>query len=83
MPGAAEALLDDNALPCVTGRVCPQETQCEGVCVRGKKGRPVAIGHLERYVADWAQAHRDELPPCRRRADRPQGRHRRLRDRRA
>lgn len=57
MPGAADSLLDDNALPCVTGRVCPQETQCEGVCLRGKKGRSVAIGHLERFVADWAQAH--------------------------
>ena len=42
--GAAESLLDDNALPCVTGRVCPQETQCEGLCLRGKKGEPVAIG---------------------------------------
>ena len=55
-PAAAESLLDDNALPCVTGRVCPQETQCEGVCLRGKKGKPVAIGYLERFVADWAQA---------------------------
>ena len=62
LPGAAESLLDDNALPCVTGRVCPQESQCEGVCLRGKKGRSVAIGHLERYVADWAQAHRGDLP---------------------
>ncbi len=59
---AAEALMDDNALPCVTGRVCPQETQCEGLCVRGKKGRPVAIGYIERYVADWAMNHRDQLP---------------------
>lgn len=59
---AAESLLDDNALPCVTGRVCPQETQCEGLCVRGKKGRPVAVGYVERYVADWAMAHRDQLP---------------------
>jgi len=57
LPGAANSLLDDNALPCVTGRVCPQETQCEGVCLRGKKGKPVAIGHLERFVADWAMAH--------------------------
>ncbi len=57
LPGAAESLLDDNALPCVTGRVCPQETQCEGVCLRGKKGKSVAIGSLERFVADWAQAH--------------------------
>ena len=57
LAGAADSLLDDNALPCVTGRVCPQETQCEGVCLRGKKGNPVAIGHLERFVADWAMAH--------------------------
>jgi glutamate synthase (NADPH/NADH) small chain len=59
--GAADSLLADNALPCITGRVCPQETQCEGVCVRGKKGRPVAIGWLERFVADWAQAHPEAL----------------------
>ena len=61
LPGAADSLLDDNALPCVTGRVCPQENQCEGVCLRAKKGNAVAIGHLERFVADWAQAHPDEL----------------------
>jgi glutamate synthase (NADPH/NADH) small chain len=58
---AAASLLDDNALPCVTGRVCPQEIQCEGVCLRGKKGPPVAIGALERYVADWAMDHADQL----------------------
>ncbi len=64
LAGAADSLLDDNALPCVTGRVCPQETQCEGECVRGKSGKhglPVAIGYLERYVADWANAHADQL----------------------
>ncbi|MEO5918255.1 MAG: FAD-dependent oxidoreductase, partial [Candidatus Limnocylindrales bacterium] len=61
LPAAADSLLDDNALPCVTGRVCPQENQCEGVCVRAKKGNSVAIGHLERFVADWAQAHPEEL----------------------
>jgi glutamate synthase (NADPH/NADH) small chain len=55
--GAAESLLGDNALPCVTGRVCPQETQCEEVCLRGKTGKPVAIGYLERFVADWALDH--------------------------
>jgi glutamate synthase (NADPH/NADH) small chain len=55
LAGAAASLLDDNALPCVTGRVCPQETQCEGTCLRGRKGDPVAIGALERFVADWAQ----------------------------
>jgi glutamate synthase (NADPH/NADH) small chain len=60
--GAAESLLDDNALPCVTGRVCPQESQCEGRCLRGKKGQPVAIGALERFVADWAMQHREDLP---------------------
>jgi glutamate synthase (NADPH) small chain len=63
MDGAAASLLDDNALPCITGRVCPQETQCEGVCVRGNKGgKPVAIGYLERYVADWAMVHPERLP---------------------
>jgi len=58
--GAAASLLDDNALPCVTGRVCPQETQCEQVCLRAKTGKPVAIGYLERYVADWALSHRGD-----------------------
>jgi glutamate synthase (NADPH/NADH) small chain len=61
MAGAANSLLDDDALPCVTGRVCPQETQCEGVCLRGRKGKPVAIGYLERYVADWANTHPDAV----------------------
>ena len=59
---AAQSLLDDNALPAVTGRVCPQETQCEAVCVRAAKGLPVGVGYLERYVADWAREHRDQLP---------------------
>jgi len=59
LDGAAASLLDDNALPCVTGRVCPQEIQCEAVCVRAKKGASVAIGSLERFVADWAMAHPD------------------------
>jgi glutamate synthase (NADPH/NADH) small chain len=61
LAGAADSLLGDNALPCVTGRVCPQETQCEGLCIRGKKGEPVAVGALERFVADWAMQHRDQL----------------------
>jgi glutamate synthase (NADPH/NADH) small chain len=59
---AAQSLMCDNALPAVTGRVCPQETQCEIECVRAAKGLPVGIGYLERYVADWARTHRDELP---------------------
>ena len=48
---------DTNTLPAICGRVCPQENQCEGVCMRGKNGEPVAIGRLERFVADWAFAH--------------------------
>jgi glutamate synthase (NADPH/NADH) small chain len=58
---AAQSLLNDNALPSVTGRVCPQETQCEVECIRGHKGLPVAIGYLERFVGDWAGAHGDGL----------------------
>jgi len=54
---AAEILQADNALPGTTGRVCPQEIQCEGKCVRGIKGEPVAVGWLERFVADWARDH--------------------------
>jgi glutamate synthase (NADPH/NADH) small chain len=57
---AADVLLRDNALPRISGRVCPQERQCECQCVRcNKKGEPVAIGYLERFVADWAAAHRN------------------------
>ena len=47
-----------SALPAVCGRVCPQESQCEMHCVRGKKGEAVGIGRLERFVADWHNAHR-------------------------
>ena len=62
---AAKILRVDNALPATTGRVCPQEVQCEGVCVRGKKGEPVAIGFLERFVADWAAGNLPrETPPA-------------------
>jgi len=59
---AAQALLADNALPAITGRVCPQEMQCEAECVRAAKGLPVGVGHLERYVADWARDHRGQVP---------------------
>ena len=52
--GAYEILSAANALPAISGRVCPQETQCEGKCVRGIKGEPIAIGRIERFVADWA-----------------------------
>lgn len=59
LPAAADILFSANALPGVTSRVCPQETQCEAACIRGRKGAPVAIGHLERFVADWARDHLD------------------------
>lgn len=51
---------ETNSLPAICGRVCPQETQCEQLCVRGKKGEPVAIGRLERFVADWYMANREQ-----------------------
>jgi glutamate synthase (NADPH/NADH) small chain len=54
--GAIRKIKETNALPAVCGRVCPQETQCEELCVRGKKGEPVAIGRLERFVADYERA---------------------------
>ncbi len=57
MEGAYRALSRANALPAVCGRVCPQENQCEGRCVRGIKGESVGIGRLERYTADWALEH--------------------------
>ena len=49
-----------NSLPAICGRVCPQETQCEGVCTRGRNGEPVAIGRLERFTSDWAFEHPEE-----------------------
>ena len=52
---AAEIIAEDSSLPAVCGRVCPQETQCEGSCILGVKGEPVAIGKLERFVADWSR----------------------------
>ncbi len=54
---AYQLLSNANALPAISGRVCPQETQCEGKCVRGIKGEPVSIGRIERFVADWAAEH--------------------------
>ncbi len=53
---AARVIASDSSLPAVCGRVCPQETQCEGSCILGVKGEPVAIGKLERFVADWSRA---------------------------
>jgi glutamate synthase (NADPH/NADH) small chain len=54
---AAHILHEDNALPAVCGRVCPQEEQCEQLCILGKKGDPVAIGHLERFASDYEREH--------------------------
>ncbi|MGN1382131.1 MAG: NADPH-dependent glutamate synthase [Eubacterium sp.] len=55
--GAYEEITLTNSLPAVCGRVCPQENQCESKCVRGIKGEPVGIGRLERFTADWHEAH--------------------------
>ena len=52
---AASVIAEDSSLPAICGRVCPQETQCEGSCILGIKGEPVAIGKLERFVADWSR----------------------------
>ncbi len=57
---AYQIIAADSALPAVCGRVCPQESQCESKCVRGVKGEPVAIGRLERFVADWHNANATE-----------------------
>ena len=56
---AYQIVTSTNSLPAVCGRVCPQENQCEGGCVRGIKGEPVGVGRLERFVADWHAAHAD------------------------
>ena len=62
--GAIRKIWEKNSLPAICGRVCPQEAQCEGHCVLGKKGEPVAIGNLERFAADYEREHGSgELPP--------------------
>ncbi len=60
--GAYQIITKSSSLPAICGRVCPQETQCESKCVRGIKGEPVGIGRLERFVADFHNAHSDKLP---------------------
>ncbi|HEY3321767.1 MAG TPA: NADPH-dependent glutamate synthase [Planctomycetota bacterium] len=57
LAGASQKIKETNCLPAICGRVCPQETQCEELCVLAKKGEPVGIGRLERTVADWEAAH--------------------------
>lgn len=63
MEGAVKALKRKNALPGICGRVCPQESQCESCCTLEKRGAPVAIGRLERFVADWERAHPESSQP--------------------
>lgn len=60
--GAYKIISETSSLPAVCGRVCPQETQCESKCARGIRGEPVGIGRLERFVADWHNAHSDAPP---------------------
>ncbi len=62
---AARKIKEENALPAVCGRVCPQEDQCEGSCILGAKGKdkPVAIGNLERFAADWERDHKEVIVP--------------------
>ncbi len=64
---AARKIKETNSLPAICGRVCPQEDQCEKVCIIGKKGEPVAIGRLERFVADYEREHDEvaipDIPP--------------------
>ncbi len=66
---AVAKILEDNAFPAICGRVCPQERQCQAACVLGKKGDPVGIGHLERFLGDWLMANEaaalPEAPPPR------------------
>ena len=59
--GAYQVISESSALPAVCGRVCPQESQCEGKCIRGIKGEAISIGKLERFVADWAREN--EIKP--------------------
>ena len=63
MPEAVRILKSKNALPGICGRVCPQETQCESTCTLAKKEAPIAIGRLERFVADWERANKGSLDP--------------------
>lgn len=61
MPEAVRVLKSKNSLPGICGRVCPQETQCEVVCTLAKKQSPIAIGRLERFIADWERTHPEEM----------------------
>ncbi len=63
LPGAAAKIKEKNSLPAICGRVCPQESQCEKECILGRKGEPVSIGALERFVADYATEDASPAPP--------------------
>ena len=71
--GAIRKLWEKNSLPAVCGRVCPQEVQCEGMCIVGKKDAPVAIGNLERFAADYQREHGQQIPAPQGRAHRQEG----------
>ncbi len=60
--GAAAKIKETNSLPAICGRVCPQESQCEAKCIYGIRNEPIAIGRLERFVADYAREHGEEIP---------------------
>ena len=66
---AYKIISQTSSLPAVCGRVCPQESQCEGKCIRGFKGEPVSIGKLERFVADWARENNIKPEPCKEKKD--------------
>lgn len=66
---AYQTISKSSALPAVCGRVCPQESQCEGKCVRGVKGEPVSIGKLERFTADWARENNIKPEPAKEKKD--------------
>ena len=74
--GAAAKIREDNVLPAITGRVCPQEDHCEGGCLMGKKVQPLGIGYLERFVADYEQRHLDTRNLPQGTTDREKGRNR-------
>ena len=61
LPEAVRALKNKNSLPGICGRVCPQESQCESTCTLEKQKAPIAIGRLERFVADWERSNKDSL----------------------
>ena len=71
--GAIRKLWEKNSLPAVCGRVCPQEVQCEGMCIVGKKDEPVAIGNLERFAADYQRVHGQGCPASQGRPHRQEG----------